>query len=167
MSLDLEDIADFADEHKTWLIIGVCGLVIGANFALGGAAQLQGQMARQATDAAAKQAQQRAETLFFQQGCIAQAISQRTQTSNFVPGDIAIDPMSLTPENPSGTVINSGYLCSTDGSLFRTENGLVVELIGTSPEIRRYLVQKGFAAETLKVRDRVQQLYGGSANEAP
>lgn len=161
MSLDLEDIVDFADEHKTGLIIGVCVLAIGANFALGGASQVQSQMAKQSADAAAKAAQERAERIFFdkKQGCIAQAVSRNTKINNFVVGDTIVDPMSIKPDNPDGTPIAAGHVCSNDGSLFRIENGIAIELIGNSRAIRIPVIDAGVSAENQKVLERNKQLY--------
>ena len=149
---------DFA-ENKTSLIIGGCIAVIAASLATGGADRWQQtQLTRQA-DQAGAQAQARAEAIYQDQGCIAQAISQNTRTSNFAVGDVAVDPMSITTANPSGSPIAGGYICSTDGSIFRVEAGTIAELIGTSPKIRDALIAGGFAAEAQAMQQRAQTIY--------
>jgi hypothetical protein len=149
---------DFA-EHKTPLIIGGCIAVIAASLATGGADRWQQtQLTRQA-DQAGAQAQARAEAIYQDQGCIAQAISQNTRTSNFAVGDVAVDPMSITTANPGGSPIAGGYICSTDGSIFRVEAGVVAELVGTSPAIRDALIAGGFAQEAQAMQQRAQTIY--------
>lgn len=160
MSLDLEDFLEQVSEHKTYILIGVCGLIVVGNFIFGGGDQLKEKFARDSQESAARDAQARAEAIYSEQGCIAQAVSLSTKTSNFMPGEIALDPLSITPQNPAGTAINSGYICSTDGSLFKVQNGIVKELIGTSPQIRNDLVSKGFATEAVKMQQRAQSMYG-------
>jgi hypothetical protein len=146
-------------EHKTPLIIGGCIAVIAASLATGGAETWQEtQLTRQA-DQAGAQAQARAEAIYQDQGCIAQAISGSTRTSNFAVGDVAVDPMSITTANPSGSPIAGGYICSTDGSIFRVEAGVVAELVGTSPAIRDALIAGGFAQEAQAMQQRAQVIY--------
>lgn len=149
---------DFA-EHKTALIIGGCIAVIAASLATGGADRWNQSQATRQADQAGAQAQARAEAIYAELGCTAQAISQSTRTSNFAVGDTAIDPMSITTANPSGSPIAGGYVCSTDGSVFRVENGTIAELIGTSPKIRDALVTGGFAAEAQAMQQRAQTIY--------
>jgi hypothetical protein len=149
---------DFA-EHKTPLIIGGCIAVIAASLATGGADRWQETQATRQADQAGAQAQARAEAIYESQGCIAQAISQSTRTSNFTIGDLAVDPMSITTANPSGSPIAGGYICSTDGSIFRVEAGMIAELIGTSPKIRDALVAGGFAQEAQMMQQRAQTIY--------
>lgn len=147
-----EDLQDFAAENKHWAFIGACGLVIAGNVVLGGGDALKASMAKSATDAELANAQARAEQLYKEQGCVAQAISARSGVSNFLVGDIVIDPKSITPENPGGTPIAQGLICSTDGTLYRVEAGRAVEAIGNSPTLRALLVKKGFASEAQKMR---------------
>jgi hypothetical protein len=149
---------DFA-EHRTSLIIGGCVAVIAVSLATGGADRWQDQQATKQADQAGAQAQARAEAIFKEQGCIAQAISGSTRTSNFAVGDVAVDPMSITTANPGGSPIAGGYICSTDGSIFRVEAGAIVELVGTSPAIRDALIAGGFAAEAQMMQQRAQTIY--------
>jgi hypothetical protein len=149
---------DFA-EHRTAIIIGGCVAVIAASLATGGADRWQDQQATKQADQAGAQAQARAESIYESQGCIAQAISQNTRTSNFAVGDTAVDPMSITTANPGGSPIAGGYICSTDGSIFRVEAGVVAELVGTSPAIRDALIAGGFAAEAQAMQQRAQTIY--------
>ena len=149
---------DFA-EHRTALIIGGCIAVIAASLATGGAERWNQSQATKLADQAGAQAQSRAEAIYAELGCTAQAISQSTRTSNFAVGDVAVDPMSITTDNPSGSPIAGGYVCSTDGSVFRVEAGTIAELIGTSPKIRDALVTDGFAAEAQAMQQRAQTIY--------
>ena len=149
---------DFA-EHKTSIIISGCIAVIAGSLATGGADRWQQSQAIKLVDTAGREAQVRAEAVFNELGCTAQAISQSTRTSNFAVGDVAVDPMSITTDNPSGSPIAGGYICSTDGSIFRVEAGTIAELIGTSPKIRDQLVAGGFAAEAQAMQQRAQTIY--------
>ena len=146
-------------EHKTPLIIGGCIAVIAASLATGGAETWQQTQATKQADQAGKAAQARAETIYQELGCTAQAISGSTRTSNFAVGDVAVDPMSITTANPSGSPIAGGYICSTDGSIFRVEAGTIAELIGTSPKIRDALIAGGFAQEAQAMQQRAQVIY--------
>ena len=153
-------IQDFDfQENKTALIIGGCIAIIAASLATGGADRWNQSQATKLADQAGAQAQSRAEAVFNELGCTAQAISQSTRTSNFAVGDTAVDPMSITTDNPEGSPIAGGYVCSTDGSVFRVENGTIAELIGTSPMIRDALVTGGFAAEAQMMQQRAQVIY--------
>jgi hypothetical protein len=67
--------------------------------------------------------------------------------------------MSITTANPSGSPIAGGYICSTDGSIFRVEAGAIVELVGTSPAIRDALIAGGFAQEAQMMQQRAQVIY--------
>jgi hypothetical protein len=149
---------DFA-ENKTAIIISGCIAVIAASLATGGAETWQETQATKQADQAGAQAQARAETIYQDQGCIAQAISATTRTSNFAIGDTAVDPMSITTANPTGSPIAGGYICSTDGSIFRVEAGTIAELIGTSPKVRDALIAGGFAAEAQMMQQRAQTIY--------
>jgi type II secretory pathway pseudopilin PulG len=149
---------DFA-EHRTAIIISGCIAVIAASLATGGADRWQTQQATRQADQAGKAAQTRAEAIYQDQGCIAQAISGSTRTSNFAVGDTAVDPMSITTANPGGSPIAGGYVCSTDGSIFRVEAGVIAELIGTSPKIRDALIAGGFAQEAQMMQQRAQVIY--------
>jgi hypothetical protein len=149
---------DFA-EHRTAIIIGTCIAVIAASLATGGADRWQQTQATRQADQAGKAAQARAEAIYAELGCTAQAISGSTRTSNFTVGDTAVDPMSITTANPSGSPIAGGYVCSTDGSIFRVEAGMIAELIGTSPKIRDALVKGGFAQEAQMMQQRAQTIY--------
>ncbi len=149
---------DFA-EHKTSLIIGGCLAVIAASLATGGAETWQRTQATRQADQAGKASQARAEAIYQELGCTAQAISASTRTSNFTIGDTAVDPMSITTANPSGSPIAGGYICSTDGSIFRVEAGTIAELIGTSPKIRDALIAGGFAQEAQAMQQRAQTIY--------
>ena len=149
---------DFA-EHKTSIIISGCIAIIAASLATGGADRWQQSQAIKLADDAGAQAQARAEAIYAELGCTAQAISQSTRTSNFAIGDIAVDPMSITTANPEGSPIAGGYVCSTDGSVFRVEAGVIAELIGTSPKIRDELVTGGFAQEAQMMQQRAQVIY--------
>lgn len=155
--MDFEELMEQISEYKTWFLIGTCGIVGAANLLTGGGQQLQAKFAQNAADSAAKDAQFRAETLFQEQGCTAQAISSSSKISNFRLGDIALDPLSITQQNPQGSPINSGLVCSSDGSLFTVENGKVTGLIGTSPKIRHELVRQGFADEAKRMQRKAQQ----------
>ena len=146
-------------EHKTAVIISGCIAIIAASLATGGADLWQQTQATKLADQAGAQAQSRAEAVFNELGCTAQAISQSTRTSNFTVGDIAIDPMSITTANAEGSPVAGGYICSTDGSVFRVEAGTIAELIGTSPKIRDALVTGGFAAEAQMMQQRAQTIY--------
>jgi hypothetical protein len=146
-------------EHRTAIIISGCIAIIAASLATGGAETWQTQQATKQADQAGAQAQARAEAIFTDQGCIAQAISGSTRTSNFAIGDVAVDPMSITTANPSGSPIAGGYICSTDGSVFRVEAGTIAELIGTSPKIRDALIAGGFAQEAQAMQQRAQTIY--------
>lgn len=147
------------DEHKTTLILMACGAVIGGSLFLGGADRLRSQVEANQSDDAGAKAQLRAEQIFVEQSCIAQALNRETQTTNFAVGDIPIDPMSITTAYPQGTPIQGGYVCSSDGSLFRVESGQIVEYIGTSPHIRETLVAGGFALEAQAMQQRAQVVY--------
>ena len=149
---------DFA-ENKTAIIIGGCVAVIAASLATGGAETWQETQATRQADQAGKAAQARAEAIYQELGCTAQAISGSTRTSNFAVGDTAVDPMSITTANPGGSPIAGGYICSTDGSIFRVEAGAIVELVGTSPKIRDALIAGGFAAEAQMMQQRAQTIY--------
>jgi len=149
---------DFA-EHRTALIIGGCIAVIAGSLATGGADRWNQTQAIKLADTAGREAQSRAEAIYAELGCTAQAISQSTRTSNFAIGDIAVDPMSITTANPEGSPIAGGYVCSTDGSVFRVEAGVIAELIGTSPKIRDELVTGGFAQEAQMMQQRAQVIY--------
>ncbi len=149
---------DFA-EHKTLLIMGACAAIILTSLATGGADRWQQQQATKQADQAGKAAQVRAETIYQDLGCTAQALSQSTRTSNFTVGDVAVDPMSITTANPEGSPIAGGYVCSTDGSVFRVEAGVIAELIGTSPKIRDALIAGGFAQEAQAMQQRAQTIY--------
>ncbi len=149
---------DFS-ENRTALIIGGCAAIIAGSLATGGAERWQQTQATRQADQAGKAAQARAESIFTDLGCTAQALSQNTRTSNFTVGDVAVDPMSITTDNPSGSPIAGGYVCSTDGSVFRVENGTIAELIGTSPKIRDQLIAGGFAQEAQMMQQRAQQIY--------
>jgi hypothetical protein len=149
---------DFA-EHRTAIIIGGCVAVIAASLATGGADLWQTQQATRQADQAGKAAQARAEAIYQELGCTAQAISGSTRTSNFAMGDTAVDPMSITTANPQGSPIAGGYICSTDGSIFRVEAGVIAELIGTSPAIRDALVTGGFAEQAQAMQQRAQTIY--------
>jgi hypothetical protein len=146
-------------EHKTPLIIGGCIAVIAASLATGGAETWQETQATKQADQAGAQAQARAESIYQELGCTAQAISATTRTSNFAIGDTAVDPMSITTANPGGSPIAGGYICSTDGSIFRVEAGTIAELIGTSPKVRDQLIAGGFAAEAQAMQQRAQVIY--------
>lgn len=159
--MDLDDLLEQVSENKTYILISVCSLVIAGNFLFGGGDQLKQKFARDSQEATARDAQARAEAIYTEQSCIAQAISNRTRTSNFNKGDFVLDPLSITSSNPAGTAVNAGYVCSTDGSLFSVENGQIKELIGTSPKIRQDLVSKGFAVEAVKMQEKAQSMYGG------
>jgi hypothetical protein len=153
-------IRDFdLTEHRTAIIIGGCAAVIAASLATGGADRWQETQATRQADQAGAQAQARAEAIYQDQGCIAQAISGSTRTSNFTIGDLAVDPMSITTANPQGSPIAGGYICSTDGSIFRVEAGVIAELIGTSPKIRDALIAGGFAQEAQMMQQRAQVIY--------
>jgi hypothetical protein len=67
--------------------------------------------------------------------------------------------MSITTANPGGSPIAGGYICSTDGSIFRVEAGTIVELVGTSPAIRDALIAGGFAQEAQAMQQRAQVIY--------
>jgi hypothetical protein len=67
--------------------------------------------------------------------------------------------MSITTANPGGSPIAGGYICSTDGSIFRVEAGAIVELVGTSPAIRDALIAGGFAQEAQAMQQRAQVIY--------
>jgi hypothetical protein len=149
---------DFA-EHRTAIIIGGCIAIIAASLATGGADRWQDQQATKQADQAGKATQARAESIYQELGCTAQAISGSTRTSNFAVGDTAVDPMSITTANPGGSPIAGGYICSTDGSIFRVEAGTIVELVGTSPKIRDALIAGGFAAEAQAMQQRAQTIY--------
>jgi hypothetical protein len=149
---------DFA-ENKTAIIISGCIAIIAASLATGGADRWQETQATRQADQAGKAAQSRAEAIYAELGCTAQAISGSTRTSNFTIGDLAVDPMSITTANPSGSPIAGGYICSTDGSIFRVEAGTIAELIGTSPKIRDALIAGGFAAEAQMMQQRAQVIY--------
>jgi len=152
-------------EHRTALIIGGCIAIIAASLATGGGDRWQTQQATKQADTAGAQAQARAESIYQELGCTAQAISGTSRTSNFTIGDTAIDPMSITTDNPEGSPIAGGYICSTDGSIFRVENGTIAELIGTSPMIRDQLVAGGFAAEAQMMQQRAQTIYRMSGGQ--
>ncbi len=149
---------DFA-ENKTAIIISGCIAIIAASLATGGAETWQTQQATKQADQAGKATQARAESIYQELGCTAQAISQNTRTSNFAVGDTAVDPMSITTANPGGSPIAGGYICSTDGSIFRVEAGVVAELIGTSPKVRDALIAGGFAQEAQAMQQRAQVIY--------
>ena len=146
-------------EHRTALIIGGCIAVIAASLATGGANRWNQSQAIKLADTAGREAQSRAEAIYAELGCTAQALSQKTRTTNFTVGDIAIDPMSITTANAEGSPIAGGYICSTDGSVFRVEAGVIAELIGTSPKIRDALVTGGFAQEAQMMQQRAQTIY--------
>lgn len=165
---------DFEDIPKGAIAVGVLALLGAVNLFFV-KDQLGAQMAHSQTDAAVQAAAQRAETACFQPGsevgglnpapeqfnCIAQALSARGN-SNFVLGDIVIDPKSITPENPQGTPINGGFVASSDGSVVRVQEGRVVEVLGTSAKIRRYLVEQGHAIAAVQMKRQTIQEHGGN-----
>jgi len=152
-------------EHRTALIIGGCIAVIAGSLATGGADRWNQSQATKLADQAGAQAQSRAEAIYADLGCTAQALSATTRTSNFAVGDTAVDPMSITTDNPTGSPIAGGYICSTDGSIFKVENGTIAELIGTSPKIRDALVTGGFAQEAQAMQQRAQTIYRVSGGQ--
>jgi hypothetical protein len=152
-------------EHRTAIIISGCIAVIATSLATGGAETWQTQQATKQADQAGKATQARAESIYQELGCTAQAISGSTRTSNFTVGDTAVDPMSITTANPSGSPIAGGYICSTDGSIFRVEAGVVAELVGTSPKIRDALIAGGFAQQAQAMQQRAQTIYQVSGGQ--
>jgi len=159
-------IQDFDfQENKTALIIGGCIAIIAASLATGGADRWQQSQAIKLADTAGREAQGRAEAIYAELGCTAQAISAASRTSNFAVGDVAVDPMSITTANAEGSPVAGGYICSTDGSVFRVEAGTIAELIGTSPKIRDALVTGGFAAEAQMMQQRAQTIYRMSGGQ--
>ena len=155
---------DFA-ENRTPIIIAGCAAIIAGSLATGGAERWNQAQSTKLADQAGAQAQARAESIYQELGCTAQALSQNTRTSNFTVGDVAVDPMSITTDNPSGSPIAGGYVCSTDGSVFRVENGTIAELIGTSPMIRDQLIAGGFAQEAQAMQQRAQTIYRMSGGQ--
>ncbi len=108
-------IRDFDfQEHRTSVIIAGCAAVIAASLATGGADRWSQTQATRQADQLGREAQSRAESIYQELGCTAQAINGTTRTSNFAVGDVAVDPMSITTANPEGAPIAGGHGCSTD-----------------------------------------------------
>lgn len=142
---DLEEATDFVQEHGTSLAIAACVVVGLASVVLGGGSDVWvRQQATKADDRDSALSQKRAERIFFEQGCSTQVLNQTTRTANLVDGAIVIDPASMTPDNPNGTIFNGAHACSTDGSIFLIKEG-VAFLVGTSPKIRNAVVAQGAA----------------------
>lgn len=146
------DLAEFWEEHQTLIVLGGCITIAALNFAFGGSDALKQKFARDAQDNQAKDAQIRAESLFNEQGCVAQAISRKTRTNNFTSGDVAIDPASVNRSNPYGSPIVGSLVCSNDGSLYQADESGKLTLIGSSPKIRKFLTDKGFKAKSEQMR---------------
>ena len=142
---DLEETTDFVQEHGTTLAIAACVLVGVASVTLGGGSNTWvQQQATKTGDRDAALSQKRVEKIFLEQGCSTQVLDQKTRTANLTDGSIVIDPASMSADNPNGTIINGGYVCSTDGSMFSVKVG-VATLVGTSPKIRNAVVAQGAA----------------------
>ena len=140
---NLEDQIEVIKENGTNIGIAACLVIALIAVVTGdGAGRFTKAQSDKVSDLDAKNSQQRAEKIYNEQGVSAQVLNAETRTASFVSGDTVIDPMSVTPENPQGTIINSGYIASTEGAVFEVENGIAT-LIGTSPKIRNDLVSRG------------------------
>ena len=145
MTQFVEDTTDFVQEHGTTLAIAACALIGVASVTLGGGSNTWvQQQATKSGDRDAAQSQKRVEKIFLEQGCSTQVLNQATRTANLTDGAIVVDPASMSPDNPNGTIINGGNVCSTDGSMFSVKVG-VATLVGTSPKIRNAVVAQGAA----------------------
>lgn len=161
-SFDFDDITDWLGDNKLTLAIIALGGFAALNlFAGGGWVQLQTKLDRDAGDGAAAENQARAERIFSEQGCSAQVLDAETKQANLRDKSYVIDPMSVTRQNPNGSPIGSGYVCSIDGSLFEVKNGTAF-LVGTSPNIRKELVARGIAIEVKKMESYANEIYRGN-----
>lgn len=161
-SFDFDDITDWFAENKLILgILALGGFAAFSMFAGGGYQQLQAKLDRESGDNAAAENQARAEKIFAELGCSAQVIDVKTRTASLRNGSFVVDPMSVTRENPQGTPINSGYVCSLDGSLFEVSNG-TARLIGTSPNIRKELVVRGIPQHVRAMETYANEIYRGN-----
>lgn len=159
-NFDFDDFTDWLDDNKLTLGMVLCGGFAAVQlFAGGGWNQLQSKLNQDANDSAAIENQARAEKVFRELGCSAQVLDAETRTANLKTGSIVIDPMSITRENPTGTAIASGHVCSLDGSVFEVRNGTAF-LIGTSPHIRKELVARGIPQHVKAMEQRAEQVYG-------
>lgn len=159
---DFDDLTDLFSEHKSTLgVAALIGFAALSMFAGGGWDTLKAKLDREAADNSAADNQARAEKIFSELGCSAQVLDANTRTANLRTGSFVVDPMSITPSNPKGTAIASGYVCSLDGSVFEVNNGTAF-LIGTSPRIRQELVRRGIPSHVEAMKQHVNQIYGGS-----
>jgi len=161
-NFDFDDLTDWFDDNKMMLgMFALIGFAAINMFAGGGWQKLQAKLDRDANDSAAIENQARAEKVFRELGCSAQVLDAETRTANLKTGSIVIDPMSITRENPTGTAIASGHVCSLDGSVFEVRDGTAF-LIGTSPHIRKELVARGIPNHVEAMTKRANEIYGAS-----
>lgn len=159
---DFDDLTDLIAEHKSTLgVIALIGFATLSMFAGGGWDTLKAKLDREAADNSAADNQARAEKIFSDLGCSAQVLDANTKTANLRTGSFVVDPMSITPSNPKGTAIASGFVCSVDGSVFEVRNGTAF-LVGTSPRIRQELVRRGVPSHIEDMKRYVNEIYGGS-----
>jgi len=156
---DLEEQIEVIKENGTNIGIAACLVIASiAVFTGDGTGRFAKAQSDKTRDLDAKISQQRAEKIYKEQGVSAQVLNAKTRTASFVSGDTVIDPMSVTLENPYGTIINSGYIASTEGAVFEVKNGIAT-LIGTSPVIRDALVSKGSAKATKEMEAYAKQIW--------
>lgn len=141
-SNNLEDLLEFVSHHK--LNIGIVALLGFAAVQLmtGGGDALKQKFTRDAQDSTAAEMQARAEGIFQSQGCSAQVLNGSTGKPGLTEGATAIDPATKTAF-PSGS-----YVCSPNGGLWQVTQSGTVHLIGTSPNIRKQLIETGAIAAT-------------------
>lgn len=152
MQFDLDDVQDWIGENKPLLGMAACVLLGAGNLALGGMDKLQAQQATDEKLNKSNSAQIAAETLFKERGCSMQFVNPKHTKP--VPvldeGDIAIDPAS------GGMFSHGTLLCTANGSMWNVLETGKVELIGSSPNIRKILVEKN----PVKATKQMQTIFG-------
>jgi len=156
---NLEEQIEVIKENGTNIGIAACLVIASIAIVTGdGTGRFTKAQSDKTRDHDAKISQQRAEKIYKEQGVSAQVLNAKTRTASFVSGDKVIDPMSVTPENPYGTIINSGYIASTEGAVFEVKNGIAT-LIGTSPKIRNDLVSRGAGKRAKEMEAYAKQIW--------
>jgi len=155
---NLEDQIELIQENATNIGIAACLVIALISVFTGDGDFHKKAQSDKNSDRDAKISQQRAEKIYNEQGVSAQVLNAETRTASFISGDKVFDPMSVTPENPHGTIINSGYIASTEGAVFEVNNGIAT-LIGTSPRIRNDLVARGAGKRAKEMEAYAKQIY--------
>jgi hypothetical protein len=158
LELNMEYLRDFVEEHPHVLGMAGCAAVAAVVIATGGLKYVQEAQEKGAIASATAKQQEKAEEVYNANGCSAQVISQNTPTTGITSGDIVLDPLT-------GAKINSGFVCSADGSIFSVNDG-VATLIGTSPKIRKVLANNGTAAKAVEMSAYAQVLRQRAQNSS-